>query len=116
MDVAIMEIDGAFPCDNEHIKPICLSEVSQDFMNNLETVPGWVIGWGALAEGGETPEILQELKVKLLNRSTCTSDPYELTLDEITENMMCAVGDTTNVVSDSCQGDSGGPLFIDNNS
>ena len=59
-------------------------------------------GWGTLYSGGNQPNVLQEVGVKVFANSDCGSYPS----GAITANMMCAGAPG----KDSCQGDSGGPL------
>ena len=61
-----------------------------------------VSGWGTLYSGGNQPNVLQEVGVKVFANSDCGSYPN----GAITANMMCAGAPG----KDSCQGDSGGPL------
>ena len=61
-----------------------------------------VSGWGTLKSGGQQPDILQKVAVKILENNKCG----HYAPSEITDNMMCAGEEG----KDSCQGDSGGPL------
>ena len=86
-----------------------------------------VSGWGALASGGGSPDLLQKVDVLAWSNEDCLQD-----YDEITDDMLCAGNHPCNaecgigahttsgcdswvpisdVCVDSCQGDSGGPLF-----
>ena len=65
-----------------------------------------VTGWGALSEGGEGPDVLQEVSVPIVSDQLCR----EAYPGEITQNMFCAGFKQGG--KDSCQGDSGGPLII----
>jgi len=67
----------------------------------LETI----VGWGATAEGGDTPDTLQEAQVPVTTDAYC-GDAYD---DFDVQTMVCA-GDPQGGV-DTCQGDSGGPMF-----
>jgi len=72
----------------------------------------WISGWGTLASGGSTPNILQEAAVNIVPNSQCSQD-YD---GGITSNMLCAQGkNSNNEVTDACQGDSGGPLVCEVN-
>lgn len=62
-----------------------------------------VVGWGALRQGGGSPDTLQEALVPVIDDATCRQ-----LYGNFTENMLCA-GYLQGGI-DSCQGDSGGPL------
>ena len=67
--------------------------------------PAVVTGWGNLASGGSSPDILQEVTVQVLENSNCGNYPQSM----ITDNMLCAGVEG----KDSCQGDSGGPMVTE---
>ncbi|MEW1547848.1 serine protease [Streptomyces tsukubensis] len=64
-----------------------------------------VTGWGALSEGGSSPDQLQEVTVDVVSREACRQVYGS---SAITGNMICAGGGQDG--KDACQGDSGGPL------
>jgi trypsin len=64
-----------------------------------------IVGWGTTAEGGDTPDRLQEAEVPVTTDEYC-DDAYG-GIDEAT--MVCAGFPEGGV--DTCQGDSGGPMF-----
>ena len=64
-----------------------------------------IAGWGATAEGGDTPDRLQEAEVPITTDAYC--DAAYGGIDEAT--MVCAGFPQGGV--DTCQGDSGGPMF-----
>ena len=66
-----------------------------------------VSGWGTLKSGGQQPNILQKVTVKVLEKDECG----HYAPSAITANMMCAGEEG----KDSCQGDSGGPLIAPEN-
>ena len=68
----------------------------------VNVVSAVVSGWGTLKSGGQQPDILQKVTVKVLENNKCG----HYAPSEITANMMCAGEEG----KDSCQGDSGGPL------
>ncbi len=68
----------------------------------------YTAGWGRTSEGGVASPDLLEVRVPLVDRSTCETS-YEPFNDEITRGMICAGYRSGEF--DSCQGDSGGPLF-----
>jgi len=70
-----------------------------------------VSGWGALSQGGPSPDILQVVTVPIVSNDICET-AYQF-LNPITDGMICA-GDLEQGGRDACQGDSGGPLIVDN--
>ncbi|KAL9972367.1 hypothetical protein ACROYT_G018652 [Oculina patagonica] len=69
----------------------------------------WITGWGRLASGGATPDILQQASVPLVSKARCLKG-YP---GQIHDSMLCAGLDQGGV--DACQGDSGGPLVCEYN-
>ncbi|XP_003513925.1 transmembrane protease serine 11C [Cricetulus griseus] len=86
-----------------NIRRACLPEVTQKFPPNSDVV---VTGWGTLKSDGESPNILQKGRVKIIDNKTCNSEKAYGGV--ITPGMLCA-GFLEGRV-DACQGDSGGPL------
>jgi secreted trypsin-like serine protease len=100
-DIAILELDGAFPEAN--VIPIATSDqMQQHWVANSKAV---VSGWG-ITSSGTTADDLREETVNFVSISDCSTNP-RLT-DKVTERMVCA-GDAGR---DSCFGDSGGPLSL----
>merc|ERR1711915_25520 len=94
---------------SEKVQPVCLpSTEGQGSM--YESGPAIVSGWGTLYSSGPRPENLQEVTVNMMTNGQCTSDPYDYSSNDITDNMICAAEPG----KDSCQGDSGGPLVMEN--
>lgn len=67
----------------------------------------WITGWGRLASGGATPDILQQVSVPVVSRARCDR-AYP---GKIHDSMICAGLDQGGI--DSCQGDSGGPMVCE---
>jgi trypsin len=89
--------------------PLVLNEAVQAANlapEGFETTTGVLraVGWGALTEGGDGPDKLQEVVVPFVTDATCRLE-YGL-INYIYASMICA-GESG---KDSCQGDSGGPL------
>lgn len=66
-----------------------------------------VSGWGALTEGGQSPDQLQVVAVSIIDDDVC-----DRAIGIQRDTMVCA-GNFEEGGIDSCQGDSGGPLTID---
>ncbi|CAH6887240.1 Tmprss11c [Phodopus roborovskii] len=86
-----------------NIRRACLPEVTQKFPPNSDVV---VTGWGTLKSDGESPNVLQKGRVKIIDNKTCNS--AKAYGGVITPGMLCAGFLEGHV--DACQGDSGGPL------
>jgi hypothetical protein len=69
---------------------------------------GFIVGWGALAEGGPFPPQLQMAVVPIRDDASCLGVPGQF-FDPATQ--VCAGFPGGGV--DACQGDSGGPLFVE---
>ncbi|XP_078491103.1 uncharacterized protein LOC100175024 [Ciona intestinalis] len=87
-----------------YVAPIC--------MPNGQVPPDgekcWTTGYGSLAEGGSTPQPLQEVDVPIVNVHTCAAVYQSFTQKVIPSTMVCAGYQQGG--KDACQGDSGGPL------
>jgi len=69
----------------------------------------WITGWGTLSAGGRKPNTHQEGQVQIISNEDCTSK-FDYGPRQITDQMMCAQGNSNGKIVDACQGDSGGPL------
>jgi len=100
-DMAILELVS----EVSNATPIKL--ITEEIFNQIKSGDEFtVMGWGALEEGGQSPSILQEVKVPYITHEQCNAtDWYN---GDITQQMICAGYEEGN--KDSCQGDSGGPL------
>ena len=67
----------------------------------------WITGWGRLASGGASPNILQQAQVPIVNHTRCDQS-YP---GKINDSMICAGLDQGGI--DTCQGDSGGPMVCE---
>ncbi|KAJ6660590.1 hypothetical protein lerEdw1_017587 [Lerista edwardsae] len=101
-DIAVVQL--ANPVEfTRAVHRVCLPDADEIFPYKIDAV---VTGWGALSNNGETPNVLQEAMVKLIDSRTCNR--REVYDGAITPGMLCA-GYLEGGV-DACQGDSGGPL------
>ena len=75
-------------------------------------------GWGTLASGGQSPDLLQSVGVNILGQDYCAAKSLNSPLkpDDICAGKPDLDGNgLTDPGIDSCQGDSGGPLVCDVN-
>lgn len=91
----------------EHIIPVCLPSLNEDFIGQKAIV----IGWGRTAHGQvATPSKLQEVEVEVISAKRCQewfkSNNRKETI--FLKEFICAGRESGG--KDSCQGDSGGPL------
>ncbi|XP_067284114.1 trypsin-1-like [Pseudorasbora parva] len=106
-DIALLQLSSSVTF-SDYIKPVCLAAAGSVFSAGTES---WVTGWGTLQAGGQTPDVLQEVKLPIVDNSDCD---YSYG-GGITSNMICA-GLLNEGGKDSCQGDSGGPMVSSNSS
>lgn len=67
----------------------------------------WITGWGRLASGGASTNVLMQASVPIKSHSQCQRSYYR----QIHDSMVCAGLDQGGV--DTCQGDSGGPMVCE---
>uniref|UniRef100_A0A8C3HB11 Peptidase S1 domain-containing protein n=1 Tax=Chrysemys picta bellii TaxID=8478 RepID=A0A8C3HB11_CHRPI len=108
-DIALVQLTEPVRYTNE-ILPVCLPGPSDSFPGNHTC---WVTGWGRIASENmlPPPRTLQELRVPLINSSTCR-EHFRDCKRRIQDDMLCAGSE---VNRDSSQGDSGGPLVCPRN-
>ncbi|XP_038060986.1 uncharacterized protein LOC119731787 isoform X2 [Patiria miniata] len=105
-DIALIKLkpkNGRGAQMNTHVSPACLTG-RDDLPDNHQC---WISGWGNT--GNDYPRLLQEARVPLLPRSTCTG--RRVYGSKLTSRMLCA-GYLGGGI-DSCDGDSGGPLVCE---
>lgn len=105
-DIAIMYLDGTVET-NPGVQPIELTDKPTVNFFNQECI---ITGWGALTEGGESPNILQHASVDFFPDVKCTKD-YGSGYEKKT--MLCGGKRAGGI--DACQGDSGGPFACKEN-
>ncbi|XP_043937001.1 transmembrane protease serine 5 [Protopterus annectens] len=104
-DIALIKL--LFPLNftgKSTIRPVCLPRHNHAFPAGTHC---WISGWGyTKPDGYNTPDMLREAVVPLINSKKCNSScMYN---GEITPRMLCAGYPEGRI--DACQGDSGGPL------
>nr|XP_044602740.1 tryptase gamma isoform X1 [Equus asinus] len=102
-DIALLQLSTPVTLSSR-VLPICLPEASADFPPGT---PCWVTGWGYTREGEplQSPYILQEAEVSIVDTETCSRDYSGAGASPIRPDMLCTRGP-----GDACQDDSGGPL------
>ncbi|XP_022921222.2 serine proteinase stubble [Onthophagus taurus] len=90
-----------------NILPVCVPQNDDDFIGTN----AYVTGWGRLYEDGPLPNILQEVRVPVINNTLCES-MYRSAgyIEHIPHIFICAGWGRGGY--DSCEGDSGGPMVI----
>ncbi|MEM8858852.1 MAG: trypsin-like serine protease [Chloroflexota bacterium] len=101
-DVALLKLDGSATIVPGVVETVRLNTETNLAGGTLATVTGW----GALSQGGNTSQILQEVSVPIVTNQVCNAS-YS---GGITDNMICAGFQEGG--KDACQGDSGGPFVI----
>jgi len=103
-DFSILHLDQPVQLGARAV-PACLpqSSFSGDYLDGKDLT---VSGWGALSEGGGSPNVLHKVVVPGMTNTFCNQ--RQIYGGQISSNMLCAGQTSGNI--DSCQGDSGGPL------
>ena len=108
-DILLLELAAPLDLSGPKAKPIPLM-TAQAATQGLQD-PGknaFISGWGALSEGGDSPDILQKATVPIVSN---TQAEQNYGPGSITDNMIAAGFLGTGGV-DACQGDSGGPMAV----
>ncbi len=72
-------------------------------------------GWGSTRSDVRSPsDELMMVNVNYINNTECTTEPFNYTVGEITDSMMCA-GALVGGGRDTCGGDGGGPIIVQGN-
>ncbi|XP_076039590.1 mite allergen Der f 3-like [Oratosquilla oratoria] len=101
-DIALVHLKTPVPF-SDTVLPVCLA-TSPPKVGTLAVVSGW----GSLSYGGDTPDFLHEVGVKIVSNEEC-HEAYSMIDMAITDGMICAAKRN----KDSCSGDSGGPLVVE---
>ncbi|XP_064643421.1 uncharacterized protein LOC135497585 [Lineus longissimus] len=105
-DVAILKLHTTIAF-TDYIRPNCIGDIAQLTRLLSPGTYGTLTGWGQLNNDGQLPNALNEVRLPVVDRTTCAST----TTYPFTQNMFCAgFGQATR--GDSCKGDSGGPFSI----
>ena len=102
-DYVILKLASALTF-NDKVGPACLPDAN--FAPDTTGQVCYTSGWGTLASGGNTPQMLQYVDVPLITNDQCAQ-----AYGKITEAMICAGYPEGG--KDACQGDSGGPLVCE---
>uniref|UniRef100_A0A8C4MH88 Tryptase gamma 1 n=1 Tax=Equus asinus TaxID=9793 RepID=A0A8C4MH88_EQUAS len=95
-DIALLQLSTPVTLSSR-VLPICLPEASADFPPGT---PCWVTGWGYTREGEplQSPYILQEAEVSIVDTETCSRDYSGAGASPIRPDMLCTRGP-----GDACQ-------------
>ncbi|XP_053602869.1 trypsin, alkaline C-like [Plodia interpunctella] len=114
-DIAIIRLSSAAVLSNS----VGLARVAGPNYQLPDNTVVTAIGWGALTQGGSSPEQLQHVDVNIINQELCAeryaylkTQPGYQNWPDVTDGMLCA-GILDVGGKDACQGDSGGPLSHD---
>ncbi|XP_020612540.1 MAM and LDL-receptor class A domain-containing protein 1-like [Orbicella faveolata] len=102
-DIALLKLEKPATL-NRYVNLVCLPHSVPEPTDGTKC---WITGWGRLASGGATPNILQQAQVPIVNRTRCDK-AYP---GKIHDSMICAGLDQGGI--DTCQGDSGGPMVCE---
>ncbi|CAG7823759.1 unnamed protein product [Allacma fusca] len=101
-DITLLKVSPKFKF-NDKVQAVVLPAKTYDPKPNINM---WFAGWGRLVEDGETPDILHEVTLPIIQRARCKAVLADYT---ITDNHLCAGGRGG---KDTCEGDSGGPMYL----
>lgn len=97
-DIGILKL--AEPVNlNNNIQIACLPDPSVKIYPKKSNIEAYAIGWGALFEGGYTPERLHNVIITLYNNSMCSN----VSSDSNDWDMQICAGEWTGG-KDTCQG------------
>ncbi|KAF5286942.1 hypothetical protein FQR65_LT12401 [Abscondita terminalis] len=99
-DVSVLDLKSPLVLGG-NVQVIALQNLDEEPAEGSAAV---VTGWGALREGGSSPDILQKVTVNRVNSNKCNEN-----YGSITDRMICYAASG----KDSCQGDSGGPIVAE---
>jgi len=107
-DIALMELKTPVQFNN-YVQPVCLP--------NQSAIVGkecYITGWGKTSHPGKSTNILQQGRLKIVSKDTCSKlNPLMLKVP-VTDAMLCA-GSGGSSRTSGCHGDSGGPFVCNSN-
>lgn len=110
-DIALLRLADINKIDLKVYTPVCLPAQGMDYSGKK----AWVYGWGALSEGGASPDKLQELELTVVTDASAKASyatNAQTTLSDAQLGVMVFGGGEAG--KDACQGDSGGPFTHSN--
>jgi len=102
-DISVLELDRQ-PVENQWVQAACLAARDHQVKEGA-----YIAGWGALEEGGGSPDVLHEVYKPIDSDDYCEKIYEKYQLDTDVQKSFCA--GHRGGGKDSCQGDSGGPLY-----
>jgi hypothetical protein len=108
-DVSLLRLEQPLELDGVRTAPIRIADADAVALGLTDPgVVSTVSGWGALSEGGPSPDDLQAVEVPIISNEEAQAayDTETITEDQIGAGLLEEGG------KDSCQGDSGGPLVV----
>ena len=111
-DLAVVRLSRAVEL-NENVQPICLPLAGAEHLGrDVE-----LAGWGLLEFLGDTPNILQEVELRVTNPTTCEAaykrvPHFEKTFPGGFQGTKLCASSRDGEPRDACKGDSGGPLMM----
>jgi secreted trypsin-like serine protease len=103
-DMALLHLAKPLDINDSTVKPIVMLMPSQALYAS-DGLIARVTGWGHLASGGSSPEVLQTVNLSLVNLEQAKVAYGQA----LSDDQLSASG----LGKDSCQGDSGGPLTVE---
>lgn len=102
-DIAILKLSRPIQM-NRYVQPVCLASRELRSGGNC-----YITGWGKTRHPGSMTTILQQGKMPIVDRATCSRAHRGARLPPVTGRMICSGHGGATRVS-GCHGDSGGPF------
>ncbi|XP_057634737.1 ovochymase-2 [Chionomys nivalis] len=107
-DIALLKMAGTFRF-GQSVRPVCLPQSGEHFKAGFVCTTA---GWGRLAEGGNLPQVLQQVNLPILTQEECEAALLSLRNPVTGKTFLCT--GSPDGGRDACQGDSGGSLMCQN--